>query len=127
LRELLQIPDIQIKMLETLQTGKPIVNQEILDKNYGIAPNLIQHVFDPSFTTKDEGTGLGLSVSKKIIENYHGTMNVKSSPLGTHFLIYLPVHKAKIPLYPIVKHFTSRYITLSFSSNNRYERGELCG
>ncbi|MFC0477908.1 PAS domain-containing protein [Robertmurraya beringensis] len=34
LRELLQIPDEQIKMLETLRTGMPIINQEILDKNY---------------------------------------------------------------------------------------------
>ncbi|WP_066047960.1 two-component system sensor histidine kinase NtrB [Robertmurraya korlensis] len=71
---------------------------QFIDNGIGIAPNLIQHVFDPFFTTKDEGTGLGLSVSKKIIENYHGTMNVKSSPLGTHFLIYLPVHKGEIPL-----------------------------
>ena len=71
---------------------------EFVDNGVGIAPNLIQHVFDPFFTTKDEGTGLGLSVSKKIIENYHGTMNVKSSPLGTRFLIYLPVYTGKVPL-----------------------------
>lgn len=71
---------------------------EFVDNGLGIEPNLLQHVFDPFFTTKDEGTGLGLSVSKKIIENYHGTMNVQSSPLGTRFLIYLPVYTGNLPL-----------------------------
>lgn len=76
----------------------PHIYIEFVDNGAGITPNLLQHIFDPFFTTKDEGTGLGLSVSKKIIENYHGTMNVKSSPLGTRFLIYLPVYTGEVPL-----------------------------
>jgi signal transduction histidine kinase len=84
-------------MISTKLIGSKIFI-EFVDNGLGIEPNLLQHVFDPFFTTKDEGTGLGLSVSKKIIENYHGTMNVQSSPLGTRFLIYLPVYTGNLPL-----------------------------
>lgn len=84
-------------MISTKLKGSKIFI-EFVDNGLGIEPNLLQHVFDPFFTTKDEGTGLGLSVSKKIIENYHGTMNVQSSPLGTRFLIYLPVYTGNLPL-----------------------------
>ncbi|WP_421378870.1 two-component system sensor histidine kinase NtrB [Bacillus salacetis] len=61
------------------------------DNGTGIKPSMIPHVFDPFFTTKDDGTGLGLSVSKKIIENYGGDMNVTSNGNGTTFKITLPV------------------------------------
>lgn len=70
---------------------------QFIDNGSGISPNLLDHVFDPFFSTKDEGTGLGLSVSKKIIENYQGKMTVKSSPQGTCFHIYLPLYTGEIP------------------------------
>ncbi len=98
-RNSLQAKDDSIMeiMISTKLIGSKIFI-EFVDNGLGIEPNLLQHVFDPFFTTKDEGTGLGLSVSKKIIENYHGTMNVQSSPLGTCFLIYLPVYTGNLPL-----------------------------
>ncbi|WP_409251010.1 two-component system sensor histidine kinase NtrB [Bacillus sp. SCS-153A] len=61
------------------------------DNGSGIKPSMIPHVFDPFFTTKDEGTGLGLSVSKKIIENHGGSMTVASNQDGTTFTISLPI------------------------------------
>ncbi|MGM0845333.1 MAG: two-component system sensor histidine kinase NtrB [Bacillota bacterium] len=61
------------------------------DNGTGIKPSMISHVFDPFFTTKDDGTGLGLSVSKKIIENHGGEMAVSSDGSGTTFTISLPV------------------------------------
>lgn len=61
------------------------------DNGTGIKPSLIPHVFDPFFTTKDDGTGLGLSVSKKIIENHGGDLMVKSDRSGTTFTMTLPV------------------------------------
>ena len=70
------------------------------DNGYGIAPSTLANVFDPFFTTKDEGTGLGLSLSKKIIENHKGMIEVESSEKGTVFTIFLPIlygenHKSK--------------------------------
>jgi signal transduction histidine kinase len=60
------------------------------DNGKGIPPSLLPHIFDPFFSTKDDGTGLGLSVSKKIIENHGGLMKVTSDEAGTTFIISFP-------------------------------------
>jgi signal transduction histidine kinase len=71
-----------------------LVNQQVqiifTDNGIGITPDALAHLFDPFFTTKDEGTGLGLSVSRKIVENHGGTISVRSNPEGTTFYIQLP-------------------------------------
>ncbi len=56
---------------------------DISDTGKGISKKNIQHVFTPGFTTKKRGWGLGLSLSKRIIEQYHkGSLFVKHSELG---------------------------------------------
>ena len=63
------------------------------DTGAGIPGNIIDKVFDPFFTTKPvgEGTGLGLTISHKIVEEHLGTIDVKSEPgKGTWFIIELP-------------------------------------
>lgn len=67
----------------------------VADSGSGIPRNIVHRIFDPFFTTKiDTGTGLGLWVSKELIEKYGGRVRVRSStsgPLvGTVFSIYLP-------------------------------------
>lgn len=56
-----------------------------------IPPEALQHVFNPFFTTKQHGTGLGLTVSKKIVEDHVGSISVKSDDRGTAFTIWIPV------------------------------------
>jgi signal transduction histidine kinase len=51
----------------------------------------LEKVFNPFFTTKDYGTGLGLTLSKKIVEDHRGSISVKSDELGTVFTVWLPV------------------------------------
>jgi PAS domain S-box-containing protein len=68
----------------------------IEDDGPGIAPEHRDHIFEPFFTTKkDVGTGLGLWVTKEIIERHSGTVEVRSvndtDPAGTAFSITLPV------------------------------------
>ncbi|MGM0878023.1 MAG: ATP-binding protein [Bacillota bacterium] len=60
------------------------------DNGKGIHPSMLAHMFDPFFSTKDDGTRLGLSVSRKIIENHGGTMNASSNYKGTKFITELP-------------------------------------
>jgi len=56
---------------------------EISDTGKGIAKNKFKSVFDPGFTTKKRGWGLGLSLAKRIVEKYHkGKIYVKSSEIG---------------------------------------------
>jgi signal transduction histidine kinase len=64
----------------------------ITDTGIGISPEHLPHLFDPFFTTKPSGTGLGLAVTKRIIEEHHGALTVESRPgQGTAFTIVLPV------------------------------------
>jgi PAS domain S-box-containing protein len=64
----------------------------IRDTGPGISPEELSKVFDPFYTTKRTGTGLGLSVSYGIIQDHHGTVDVQSVPgKGTTFILAFPV------------------------------------
>ncbi len=64
---------------------------EIEDNGEGIPRTILSRIFDPLFTTKSSGTGLGLSSCKNIIENHNGTITVQSSEgVKTIFTIRLP-------------------------------------
>lgn len=65
---------------------------EISDTGKGIPAELIEKIFQPFFTTKGKGTGLGLAVSKRIVEENGGLIAVSSNPSGgVTFRITLPV------------------------------------
>jgi PAS domain S-box-containing protein len=74
-------------------TGKPTVRIAFSDNGRGIEPENLAKVFDPFFTTKRDsgGTGLGLSVSRGIIEHQGGTITIESRVgEGTRVLVTLP-------------------------------------
>lgn len=63
----------------------------VIDTGVGIEAGVLTHIFDPYFTTKDSGTGLGLSLVARIIEEHGGRIDVKSQVgAGTTFCIFLP-------------------------------------
>jgi signal transduction histidine kinase len=63
----------------------------VSDRGAGIAPADLARVFDPYFTTKRGGTGLGLPIAKNIVEGLGGTLTVRSGPgQGTHIEMRLP-------------------------------------
>ncbi|MBD3299022.1 MAG: PAS domain-containing protein, partial [candidate division Zixibacteria bacterium] len=65
------------------------------DEGSGIAPELIDRVFQPYFTTKDHGTGLGLAITHRIVSDHDGTIRIDSPPsgadTGTMVTITLPL------------------------------------
>lgn len=68
------------------------VKIEIEDSGSGIPPSAADNIFNPFFTTKDGGTGLGLALVHKIIEDHEGSITFRSSPgVGTTFRVLLPV------------------------------------
>ncbi len=67
----------------------------IRDTGVGIPEKYLGKIFDPYFTTKEKGSGLGLATSYSIIKNHNGIIDVKSEMgKGTTFLIYLPATAA---------------------------------
>jgi len=80
----------------TLPSG-PYVKLSITDTGIGIPAEFIQSIFDPFFSTKAEGHGLGLASSYSIIQQHEGTIEVESEPgKGTTFHIYLPAVEEEI-------------------------------
>jgi signal transduction histidine kinase len=68
------------------------VKIEVKDNGKGISLENKNQVFEPKFTTKTSGMGLGLSIIKKIIENYNGTITFESEiGVGTTFLVSFPI------------------------------------
>jgi signal transduction histidine kinase len=62
------------------------------DTGEGILPEHMDHVFEPFFTTKASGTGLGLAVTQRIIQEHGGSISVRSQPgRGTTFAVTLPL------------------------------------
>ena len=62
------------------------------DTGVGIPPGDLKNLFIPFFTTKEKGTGLGLPISQRIIENHGGTIEVRSQPgEGATFTVLLPI------------------------------------
>lgn len=63
----------------------------VADNGPGVETQKLAHLFDPFYTTKPEGLGLGLTISRRIIESYQGSLEVQArSPLGMRFTIRLP-------------------------------------
>ncbi len=86
---------VENKGVVTVQTVVDLehkkIHIEISDNGCGIAPDHMKKLFEPFFSTKANGTGLGLAVSYGIVENHQGDIRVFSKPgKGTRFIIDFP-------------------------------------
>jgi len=74
----------------TLYPQRSNIAIEFADTGHGIAPEAMENLFEPYFTTKEKGTGLGLALTKKLIEDHGGQITVESEiGVGTTFVITL--------------------------------------
>ena len=80
---------IKVEPLESKGITKQL-NIDISDNGPGIPAEIQEKIFKPFFTTNNDGTGLGLAVSKRIISSHNGEISLKSFPGGTIFNIKLP-------------------------------------
>jgi len=72
--------------------GRSGVQIDIEDTGPGIAPELREQIFNPFFTTKKDGVGLGLSIVSKIVDDHRGWIRVASEPgKGACFRVFFPV------------------------------------
>lgn len=88
------IPELQeqkqIRVLVKKEQNNVLIIVE--DNGLGISPADVNRIFQPKFTTKNSGMGLGLGIIKNIIENYKGTITFETEyGRGTRFIVSLPI------------------------------------
>jgi PAS domain S-box-containing protein len=115
----------------SLNTGD-YVRISIHDEGQGIAPEILDKIFDPYFSTKKKGSGLGLTTSHSIVQKHGGWISVNShSDQGTTFDIYLPkeVNKPQkdiIPQTPQTSHaFPAHILVMDDEKALRTMIGEM--
>lgn len=84
--------------VKTRQAGDTVegstVEIDVIDRGTGIAPKDRESIFNPFFTTKSSGVGLGLAIVSKIIDEHGGQITVESEPgAGSVFRVFLPVRE----------------------------------
>ncbi|MBL8019086.1 MAG: GHKL domain-containing protein [Leptospirales bacterium] len=87
-------PHIKVETAATDLWGRPAVRVSVKDNGPGIAPDVLARIWDPFFTTKDqgEGTGLGLSIVRNIVQKHQGKIDVETEAgKGAAFHVILPV------------------------------------
>jgi signal transduction histidine kinase len=88
------IPDTQEtkKINVSVKEENNFVVIQVRDNGTGIEAENINQIFEPKFTTKTSGMGLGLGIIKNIIENYKGTITFETElGVGTVFTVTLPI------------------------------------
>lgn len=75
-----------------IENGQPrTASVRLVDNGAGVAPEKVAKIFNPFFTTKDHGTGLGMAIAKKIVDAHQGSIEVQSEVgRGTEFRVTLP-------------------------------------
>lgn len=83
--------EVSIGVQEATAAGRTTHVIEVRDDGPGIEPELLERIFHPFFTTKAEGTGLGLAVAEGVVRSHHGQLEVESEVGGgTRFRLVLP-------------------------------------
>src|SRR5271166_653424 len=94
----LQAIDTNGKVAVNLRAQGSNAVVEVTDNGRGIAPDHLPNIFRPFYTTKGDGTGLGLSLARRIVEDHQGRIDVSSAlGNGTTFAVVLPLQRAEAP------------------------------
>lgn len=82
----------RIHIRTSRKPSEPVVTLSVADEGPGIAPENLQSIFEPLFTTKRVGTGLGLAVARQVVMRHGGTLTVENNAgPGATFQIVLPL------------------------------------
>ncbi|MEK5522168.1 ATP-binding protein [Heyndrickxia sp. FSL W8-0423] len=85
------MPEGGIVTIEIKKLGTNKLKIFFKDTGIGIPQSILKRIGEPFFTTKENGTGLGIMISKQIIENHNGTVHFWSDKKGTMIEVILPI------------------------------------
>jgi two-component system NtrC family sensor kinase len=84
-------------VVSTARDDEGYICLKFSDDGTGIAPENLEKIFEPFFTTKEKGTGLGLVITRQIIEMHHGKIAIESEVgKGTTVVVRLPINWEEI-------------------------------
>jgi two-component system, NtrC family, nitrogen regulation sensor histidine kinase NtrY len=82
----------EIRIATSHDPARGVVYLEVADNGCGVAPEVRARIYEPYFSTKNNGTGLGLTIVSQIIEDHRGYVRVRpNEPRGAKFTIEFPV------------------------------------
>jgi two-component system, NtrC family, sensor histidine kinase HydH len=82
---------LHIAIEEEVSNGEPGIAVFVEDTGPGVPPELREQIFNPFFTSKKDGVGLGLSIVAKIVDDHRGTIRLEeNTPRGARFHVFLP-------------------------------------
>ncbi len=85
----------------TTTRGAMSLQLEITDTGVGMSAEQAEQIFEPFYTTKSQGLGLGMSYAKRIIEQHRGTISVESRPgVVTRVRVELPIEEERATACP---------------------------
>ena len=91
-------PRDQSLVIRTFADGTAAVGVAVRDTGMGIAAEHAEHLFEPLYTTKAEGIGMGLAIARTIVEGHHGRITAANNPDGgATFQVRLPVDRRGAP------------------------------
>ncbi|HYP16812.1 MAG TPA: ATP-binding protein, partial [Opitutus sp.] len=97
LRVSLENATVEAGSKPSLEPGR-YVKLALSDTGEGISPDVLPRIFDPYFTTRQSGSGLGLATVYSIVKRHHGLIEVESQPArGTTFTVWLPAADSPAP------------------------------
>jgi C4-dicarboxylate-specific signal transduction histidine kinase len=86
---------LRLAIAPEISNGEAGVGAIVEDTGPGVPPELREQIFNPFFTSKKEGVGLGLSIVAKIVDDHRGTIRLEeNSPRGARFHVFFPAASA---------------------------------
>ena len=88
--------DVELKVLPSQQNGQQVLVFSVTDTGHGLAPEVMNRLFEAFFSTKAEGMGIGLNLCRSIVESHQGRMQAEnlyngSDRVGCRFSFWIPV------------------------------------
>jgi nitrogen-specific signal transduction histidine kinase len=91
---------LRLSIVPEIANGEPGVGVIVEDSGPGVPPELREQIFNPFFTSKKEGVGLGLSIVAKIVDDHRGTIRLEeNTPRGARFHVFFPDGRALGDVY----------------------------